>query len=574
MLSTPQQRHACRLSLLAALLAGLALAGSPAPVVGARTFAVDRGDDPDPPAQTCTAAPNDCSLREAILAANVNPDADTISLPVGIYILSIGGDDDAAHKGDLDITSDVAIVGAGASATIIDANGLDRVFDVLGGSVSIANITIREGLAATNGGALYNRAGSSVTLTAGILQENAADAGGAIYNAGMLTLDKSTIIGNLAGYGGGIENIGTLRVTASAIINNTANATLVPTGGAGGGLYNNGVLGSAAALAVINSTISGNKATIDGGGIYNIQGTIHLDNATIAKNTADSDSNNSGDGGGIMRIPDAGQVFLRNTLVGGNADTGGQAPDCATRKGTQAASLASEGYNLVQNTATCTITGNISSNITGQDPKIGPLQNNGGPTLTHALLGGSPAIDAGNPAGCKDDLDNPLTTDQRSFTRPQGNRCDIGAYERALGLQPPFIVKAFAPAAISVGGRATLVFMITSVTTATLSGLAFNDQMPAAIKVAPDLPRPIQNTCGGTLNMPVGASTISLSGGSIGAGATCTIRLYVTSATPGIHANITGPVSTAETGAGAPSNTATLAVEQPPYRISLPMITK
>src|SRR5262245_16303032 len=110
MLRTPQQRHA-RLTLFAALLATFALACPAAPAVGASTFALDRGDDPDPPAQACTTTANDCSLRGALLAANANPGADTISLTAGTYTLSIKGTDNAAHTGDLDITESVAIVG-------------------------------------------------------------------------------------------------------------------------------------------------------------------------------------------------------------------------------------------------------------------------------------------------------------------------------------------------------------------------------------------------------------------------------------------------------------------------------
>jgi hypothetical protein len=88
-------------------------------------------------------------------------------------------------------------------------------------------------------------------------------------------------------------------------------------------------------------------------------------------------------------------------------------------------------YNLIKTITNCFVTGPQGGNIVGQDPRLGPLQNNGGSTHTHALLSGSPAIDAGAPAGCVDDLDLPLTNDQRGFKRPvpAGGSCDIGAYE-------------------------------------------------------------------------------------------------------------------------------------------------
>jgi hypothetical protein len=561
MLRTPQQRRA-HLPLLAALLAALALAGAPAPAAGATTFVVDRGDDPDPPAQACTTAANDCSLRGAVLAANANPGADTISLPARTYTLSIGGDDDAAQMGDLDITEGVAIVGASASAAIVDADGVDRVFDIIDGLVTITNVTLNEGLGSPRGGAIYNHATASLTVAESIFEGNTAPSGAAIYNSGTLALVESTITGNLAGFGGGIYNTGTLRVSASAIISNTANTRLTPTGGVGGGIYNSGVLGGAAALAVTNSTVSGNSATIDGGGVYNIDGTIELNNATVTNNTADSDGNATGKGGGIIRITGDGTVSLRNTIVAGN--TADSAPDCS-------GIVESQGYNMIQTTAGCTISAG-TGDITGQDPNIGPLRDNGGPTWTHALLGGSPAINAGDPDGCKDHQGNLLTTDQRSFARPWGGRCDIGAYERSAALSPPTIRNAFTPATIVAGQSATLVFTITNVTTSTLSGLAFSDAMPTAIKVAN--PSSGSNTCGGAFSAPIGASTIGLTGGGLAANATCTIRVSVTSATPGTHTNVAGPASSTQTGAGAPSNTAALTVEQPPHRIFLPTIRR
>src|SRR6185503_511846 len=106
---------------------------------------------------------------------------------------------------------------------------------------------------------------------------------------------------------------------------------------------------------------------------------------------------------------------------------GGQAPDCATSM--LSTQLSSQGYNLIQNLTGCTIVGTTTGNIIGQNPQIGPLRDNGGATLTHALLNGSPAIDSGNPAGCKDSQGHALTTDQRGYPRAASRRCDIGAYE-------------------------------------------------------------------------------------------------------------------------------------------------
>jgi CSLREA domain-containing protein len=442
------------LLLRAMLLGALALA-APAPTVRGATFTVTKLADTNDGA--CN---SDCSLREAIVAANASPGSDIISLPAGTYTLTINGPDDAAAMGDLDIAGDLTISGASASSTIVDGGGLDRVFEIVGGKVTLANLTIRNGDPGFDGsgGGVANRTGASLVVANSIITGNTATFGAGIRSAGALTVTNSLISGNsstidgggisnvsggalaliastvggneTAGQGGGIYSTSVANIISSAVISNTATGTNT---GAGGGIYTSGVgTTNNVVLAVTNSTISGNSATIDGGGIYNILGSVYLNNATVANNRADSDADGTGDGGGIMRIPDSGQVFLKNTLLAGNLDAGGQAPDCATKKGNQTAQLSSQGYNLIQHVAGCNVGGTTTGNITGQDAKIGALRNNGGPTPTHALLPVSPALDSADPAGCADQLGRPLTTDQRGFPRPQGGRCDIGAYEERV----------------------------------------------------------------------------------------------------------------------------------------------
>ena len=177
---------------------------------------------------------------------------------------------------------------------------------------------------------------------------------------------------------------------------------------------------------VTNSTISGNSATTDGGGITAEAGAISLNNLTIAHNSADSDGDGTGDGGGLAGA-DA-FVSIGNTIVAHNVDTGGQAPDCTGR-------IDSRGYNLIENGTHCVWVGG-PADITGRDPRLGSLANNGATTPTHALLPGSPAIDSGHPAAPGSGGDACEANDQRGISRPQdGNadgvaRCDIGAFER------------------------------------------------------------------------------------------------------------------------------------------------
>jgi cysteine-rich repeat protein len=181
--------------------------------------------------------------------------------------------------------------------------------------------------------------------------------------------------------------------------------------------------------SIVNTTISGNRNPSGGGGIHVIgAGGLVVASTTITENVADSDRSGDGDGGGISVSADLGSptVQLRNTIVWGNLDAGAEAPECS-------GSLVSGGYNLLGDMRGCTLAGDLTGNVSRVDPKLAPLQDNGGPTDTHALLFGSPAVDAGDPAGCTDADGSPLITDQRGAPRAQGPSCDIGAFESGCG---------------------------------------------------------------------------------------------------------------------------------------------
>ncbi len=529
----------------------------------ATLLALGLGSVPPAHAQTITVTTTrdelntdgDCSLREAIRAANQDAavdvcpaghGADMIILPAGTYAITIAGmAEDAAITGDFDITSNLTIMGAAVETTILDANQLDRVLDILkDASVQLTNLTIRNGRPPENadGGGISNAGtlklrnsmvtnntvvgagcGSGgcsfargagianlgvLTVVESILSNNTAPRdGGGITNYGTATFTNSTVSNNSApGFGGGIYNSGTVRLRASTVSSNR--------GGAGGGILNDGgtlflesstvednteggglvngywdpesstatisnstirnnrvdgrgggienagtvtISGSTVSentanfgggvwnwhiLQLSNSTVSGNSALVDGGGIVFAAPftedvpVLNLSNTTITGNIADSDHDGTGDGGGIMIEendldfpPVHGIIRLDNTLVAANIDRGGQLPDCQ-------GPITSRGYNLIGNATGCTITGTTTGNVLNADPKLGPLAHNRGPTMTHALLSGSPAIDAGNLAAPGSGGSACRATDQRSVARPQdGNgdgraRCDIGAYER------------------------------------------------------------------------------------------------------------------------------------------------
>ena len=157
--------------------------------------------------------------------------------------------------------------------------------------------------------------------------------------------------------------------------------------------------------------------------ISTIDVTLTLSNVTVADNVADGEGVGAGDGGGVFL--GVGEADVRNTIIAGNVDPGGEAPDCGGQP------LTSHGHNLIRNTTGCTLTGDLTGNVTA-DPLLGPLQNNGGPTKTHALLPGSAARDTGNPAAPGSGGDACLAGDQRAVARPIA-ACDIGATESSCG---------------------------------------------------------------------------------------------------------------------------------------------
>ena len=334
----------------------------------------------------CETAPGNgvCTLRAAIQETNALAGADEIILPPNTYLLTI--------VSELGITGSLTFTGGDASTTIIDGNKSVRPNSrvLVAGSgitVNISGVTIRNG--GTGGG------------------------GGGIFNVGTLTLTNSTVSGNNAGEnGGGIYNSGTLTLTNSTVSGNNA-------GDGGGGIRNSGT------LTLTNSTVSGNNAGGDGGGIYDFSGTANSFNSTITDNRSDADLNGTGIGGGVHNAAAATFTF-QNTILAGNSETLRVGNFFVATTGECDGTIISSGNNLMENydTSRCTVTGNPLL----ADPKLGPLQNNGGSTQTHALLASSPAIDAGDPGGCRDNLGALLTTDQRGFPRPAVG-CDIGAYE-------------------------------------------------------------------------------------------------------------------------------------------------
>jgi hypothetical protein len=336
------------------------------------------------------------------------------------------------------VTGNTAEVGCGGG-----------IYNLAYGSATVSDTTVSDNTAAGNcGGGIFNSSGT-LTLSATTVTDNKAyHIGGGIHNNDTLYVFQSTIAGNRTygdnsvGMGGGISNVaGEVLMADSTVSGNTANRG----GGVSNGYYDS-------TFILINSTVSGNHANEHGGGIYARPDTgdivvTSLYNVTITGNTADYDLVGGGDGGGIYAEP--GAIFnLSNSLVAKNIDATLLVPtqlkphDCV-------GALTSGGYNLLGDNVGCSgLTDGqngdkVGTGLSPLNPLLGPLAANGGATLTHALLAGSPAMDAGNVNGCVAGLNQSLTTDQRGFARPWGVRCDIGAYEAGPAYQVfvPVVVK-------------------------------------------------------------------------------------------------------------------------------------
>lgn len=456
--------------LLLAALAGWVVMAAP---VGAATITVTTTADE-------LNSDGDCSLREAIRAANTDAvvDAcaagsgtDTIVVPAGNYVFDAAlgtTGEDLALFGDLDIRQDVTISGAGQTQTIINAAGIDRVFHIhlpadvditgatitggdahdaagggiyVGGSLDLINSRVTgntTGPGATagffsGGGVIFYGPGASSIVSSRIDDNTSTNSGGGVYHghhtyANTLLIRNSRIDGNEALSGGGIQSVRPLTIIGSLVDDNFTNSN---SSGGGG-------IDSTDSLTLINSTLSGNSAANSGGALTVGGGSAAvLNNVTISGNTADSDASNQGDGGGI-RIA-SGTVSLKNTIIAGNSDASpaGLHPDCS-------GVFDSQDYNLIGDAAGCTLNGVTTHNLVGVKARLGALRDNGGPTLTHALQANSPAIDAGNPAGCHDPKGVNLTVDQRGYVRPAdgdgsgGALCDMGAFEyRSPGAPTP-----------------------------------------------------------------------------------------------------------------------------------------
>jgi CSLREA domain-containing protein len=439
----------------------------------ANTYRVNRVNDPTPGA--CTKG--NCTLREAVIAANGHAGADVILLKRGKrYSLSVPGTgEDAAATGDLDITDSLTIKRAKPQTrkqrrqrATVDAKQIDGVFETLGDiSTTFNGLVVRGGRAPFNGahdGGIDVEDGTANVINSIVRDNFGDDDGGIGTNSALLVIRRSRIVNNsvdlINGDVGGIDGNGDgLKLIRSTVAGNTgagngggiylhattliSNSTIQgnrTTGNNddGGGVYvsftssdvvtvlnstiarnrslddGGGIDLSNGALTVRNSTVVNNTAEEDGGGIHRRLGTVQLNNVTVARNRANSDNSGSAAGGGLHSDTGGIDPFtVRNSLIALNTVGTGGADPNCS------GTFLSGGHNLRSSSDAGCIGLTATGDFVNANPKLGNLRSNGGPTQTVALLKGSPAINKGGT--------DAEPRDQRGVKKV-GKR-DLGAYE-------------------------------------------------------------------------------------------------------------------------------------------------
>ncbi|MCA9127265.1 MAG: DUF11 domain-containing protein, partial [Planctomycetales bacterium] len=530
-----------------------------------------------------------CTLIDAISSANsdtaiagctAGSGADTIALQANsthTFTTINNGTTGEGDNGLPVISSNITIEGNGSTIRR-DTNATDKFrlfFVVPSGTLTLKNSTV----------------------TGGVATRNTPDAdfhsyGGGIRSSGTLHIINSQIIGNTAGRGGGVAFTfnGGGTISGSTISGNssevqgggvhvrTASVTISNTtvSGNNGGTQGGGISGAADSSSsqlwkVIGSTISGNTA-FQAGGLAG-SGITSLANSTVSGNLT-----NGGNGGGVINF---GTMSITNSTITANQKFGGaggilvKGPTTLTNTivANQVAganiqfeggSIVSNGHNLISdNSGGLTGPGDINNGIAN----LGSLQNNGGPTLTHSLLVGSQAINAGDNTLATEDgtaTGTALTTDQRGagFARKLGSAVDIGAFESTISASLGFSVAGPTVA----GGMAQLQFTITNLDPANgIGGMGFTSNLNAALPGLSGSSSVMTGICGGGSAVVAGANLI-LSGANLAPGASCSFSVPVqvpANASPGTYPITTSDVQNA-TGVVAFAKSANLVIEPPP----------
>ncbi|MEA2682966.1 MAG: hypothetical protein QOK05_1294 [Chloroflexota bacterium] len=453
---------------VAALSATLALAGlwisGATPAHAANLEVTGTSDTPLGGTNDCAGTSgHTCTLRAAVQTASAASSPTVIHLPGGttatpkVYTLTTNDcntNDDTCYDLNVHGTQAVTINGDGSATTIIDGDQIDRVIQLKQTTLNLNGVTIRNGDATKNkvsgldGGGIDVRDGGILNMSNSVLTGNTADSGGAIseepppntapinssrpavaqlYSAEVHLTDVS-VEGNTAAdgeYGGGIN---VRNQTLLDLVRVTVSGNSMAADGEGGGIDVDGTATILNSTIVNNSTGTGTDST--GGGLA-VDGTATLTNVTLNHNTAAGT-----DAGANIEVYDGGTATFKNSIAANPVTDA----NCVIDSG---GTLTSQGSNLEFPGSSCGFTG--TADLQNTDPQLGPLQDNGGPTKTQALLAGSHAIDAVATANCP-----PPATDQRGITRPQNGKCDIGSFEVLAAVASPSPTASIAAATPSL----------------------------------------------------------------------------------------------------------------------------
>lgn len=463
------------------------------------------------------------AMTSSVSAATFTP-ADVAALVAAINAANANGQSDTIDLGGRTFTITTV------DNTLDGPNGLPGILADGGSTVTIRNGTIERSPAAPSFRFLHVGLGATLALETTTLRAGSLDAGefgGAVSNLGTLSIVGSTFSDNRAypGQSGAIENDGTLSVASSAFSGNSS--------------FFAGAIGNIGTLSITASTFSQNFAEAGGGAILNAGTTAAIRNSTFSANasarggavfnwgvigaiTNTTLSLNWGVfGGGIHNDVEAQILELTSSTVAQNM--GGNSPDILN-----AGTIVSASNNVIGVGDGSGLANGVNGNQIGSlaaplDPLLGPLADNGGPTFTHALLAGSPAIDAGsNPAT--------LANDQRGpgFSRVSGAQADVGAFE--LQSADLSVTKVDTPDPVTAGASITWTVTVSNAGPDAATTVALVDALPSGTTFV-SLAAPAGWSCSTPtvgLNGTVSCSTASMPVGS----AAFTIVAAVSGATP------------------------------------------
>ncbi len=459
----------------------------------------------------------DCSLREAINAANTDQPvdtcpagsgADTIALAQATYLIGTVDNVSDGHNGLPSITTTLSIIGNGA---VIQGSGAQiRFFHVVAsGALSLYEMTL-------TGGAIVGATGSAGANGTVFSQSGGAGgaggngSGGALYNLGVLRLEAVTLINNSviggvggrggngssganggrggpggSATGGAIYNAGELQLTGVASINNNASGgsggnggsgSILPASGGSGGISQGGAVYNAGGrMTIVNSLLTGNgsaggaagigfsigpvfPAVGQGGAIYNSAGSSAITNTTM---TANQLSGFIGTSGGAL-YQNGGELTLENSILANSTSATFDVNDCFHGGAT---AVVTQTHNLIELNTGC------PTPVLSSDPQLGPLVSNGGKTQTQLPAATSPVINAGNPDACP-------AVDQRGFAREAGP-CDIGSVE--LGAATIGVLKLPATRIVLAGEPVTYTLQISNTGARTARSVVLTDAVPVAL---------------------------------------------------------------------------------------------